>query len=150
MMTKTGTVAFSAPEIFSQPVYDEKVDIWSAGIVLYMMLSGNLPFNEENIPLLVHMITHDEPNMLDEGLLDVSEDGIELIEKMLTKNPRKRPSAKECLKHPWMQSDYPNSLDKNNGNFNAYAGCSGSVLYNASKHLSLRRDDRLKGKINIA
>ena len=40
MRTKTGTVAFSAPEIFTQQVYDEKVDIWSAGIVLYMMLSG--------------------------------------------------------------------------------------------------------------
>lgn len=40
MMTKTGTVAFSAPEIFNQREYDEKVDIWSAGIVLYMMLSG--------------------------------------------------------------------------------------------------------------
>lgn len=41
MMTKTGTVAFSAPEIFTQKVYDEKVDIWSAGVVLYMMLSGD-------------------------------------------------------------------------------------------------------------
>jgi len=40
MMTKTGTVAFSAPEIFNQSVYDEKVDIWSAGVVLYMMLTG--------------------------------------------------------------------------------------------------------------
>lgn len=40
MMTKTGTVAFSAPEIFLQSEYDEKVDIWSAGTVLYMMLSG--------------------------------------------------------------------------------------------------------------
>ena len=44
MMTKTGTVAFSAPEIFTQQVYDEKVDIWSAGIVLYMMLIGHQPF----------------------------------------------------------------------------------------------------------
>jgi serine/threonine protein kinase len=40
MMTKTGTVAFSAPEIFTSAYYNEKVDIWSAGIVLYMMLSG--------------------------------------------------------------------------------------------------------------
>lgn len=40
MMTKTGTVAFSAPEIFTSVYYNEKVDIWSAGIVLYMMLSG--------------------------------------------------------------------------------------------------------------
>jgi serine/threonine protein kinase len=40
MMTKTGTVSFSAPEIFQNFNYDEKVDIWSAGIVLYMMLCG--------------------------------------------------------------------------------------------------------------
>ena len=40
MMTKTGTVAFSAPEIFTSVFYDEKIDIWSDGIVLYMMLSG--------------------------------------------------------------------------------------------------------------
>jgi serine/threonine protein kinase len=53
MMTKTGTVAFSAPEIFTQRVYDEKVDIWSAGIVLYMMLSGKQPFYDENVSKLV-------------------------------------------------------------------------------------------------
>ena len=38
MMTKTGTVAFSAPEIFESSFYSEKVDVWAAGIVLYMML----------------------------------------------------------------------------------------------------------------
>ena len=41
MMTKTGTVAFSAPEVFLDKYYDEKLDIWSAGMVLYMMLSGD-------------------------------------------------------------------------------------------------------------
>jgi len=40
MMTKTGTLAYSAPEIFTQTYYDEKIDIWSAGIVLFAMLSG--------------------------------------------------------------------------------------------------------------
>ena len=53
MMTKTGTVAFSAPEIFTQKDYNEKVDIWSAGIVLYMMLTGQQPFLEENVAKLV-------------------------------------------------------------------------------------------------
>lgn len=53
MRTKTGTVAFSAPEIFTQSIYDEKVDIWSAGIVLYYMLSGKLPYENENMPKLV-------------------------------------------------------------------------------------------------
>ena len=40
MMTKTGTVAFSAPEIFLTSIYNCSVDIWSAGIVLYMMFCG--------------------------------------------------------------------------------------------------------------
>ena len=44
MMTKTGTVAFSAPEIFGSTFYSEKVDVWAAGIVLYMMLCGHVPF----------------------------------------------------------------------------------------------------------
>ena len=44
MTTKVGTVAFAAPEILSKDEYSEKVDIWSAGIVLYMMLSGKCPF----------------------------------------------------------------------------------------------------------
>jgi serine/threonine protein kinase len=46
-MTKTGTPAFNAPEIFTEKVYNEKVDIWSAGIVLYMLISGHLPFEND-------------------------------------------------------------------------------------------------------
>lgn len=62
MMTKTGTVAFSAPEIFTQKFYDEKVDVWSAGIVLYMMLSGDQPFFHEQVAKLVQSITTESPN----------------------------------------------------------------------------------------
>lgn len=50
MMTKTGSIIFSAPETFYSGYYDEKIDIWSAGIVLYMMLSSKLPFFSENTP----------------------------------------------------------------------------------------------------
>lgn len=53
MITKTGTVQFSAPEIFNQSEYDEKVDVWSAGIVLYMMLCGTQPFFDLSMPKLV-------------------------------------------------------------------------------------------------
>ena len=49
MQTKTGTLAFSAPEMFEMSEYDEKVDMWSAGILLYMMLSGEHPFDSGNI-----------------------------------------------------------------------------------------------------
>lgn len=44
MWTYTGTIAFSAPEIFFGGCYDEAIDMWSAGCILYTMLSGNEPF----------------------------------------------------------------------------------------------------------
>lgn len=47
MWTYTGTVAFSAPEILASGEYDESVDMWSAGVVLYTMLSGKMPFEAE-------------------------------------------------------------------------------------------------------
>ena len=59
MMTKTGTVAFSAPEIFTNSYYNCQVDVWSAGIVLFMMFCGKQPFYEENVTKLVHKITND-------------------------------------------------------------------------------------------
>ena len=51
MRTKTGTAAFSAPEILisSLDQYSLKVDIWSAGVVLFMLLSGHLPFESQNV-----------------------------------------------------------------------------------------------------
>lgn len=63
-MTKTGTIAFSAPEIFLYKEYDNKIDIWSAGIIMFIMLSGTQPFTSENVSTLIKLITENssEPN----------------------------------------------------------------------------------------
>lgn len=47
MWTYTGTVAFSAPELLSDGCYDESIDMWSSGVILYTMLSGYEPFRAE-------------------------------------------------------------------------------------------------------
>lgn len=110
MRTKTGTAAFSAPEIFTQNVYDEKVDIWSAGIVLYMMLSGKQPYESERMAKLVEMITTlEKPPFMEQDLALVSDDAKDLIEQMLKKDPRSRPTASLVLAHTWLSrpSDGP-------------------------------------------
>lgn len=86
-MTKTGTVAFSAPEIFTDRYYTPKVDVWSAGVVLYMMLSGNQPFYEENVNKLVEKIIKEEPSLGGGDFELVSQEGKDLLLKMLTKDP---------------------------------------------------------------
>lgn len=101
MMTKTGTVAFSAPEIFTQKFYNEKVDVWSAGTVLYMMLSGEQPFYHDQVAKLVQKITTEDPSFESEAFQSVSQDAINLINLMLAKDPDLRPAADECLNHDW-------------------------------------------------
>ena len=54
------------------------------------------------------MITKDEPDL---NFAQVSTDGIDLLKKLLTKNPLKRPTAKQCLEHPWITSQNSESSD---------------------------------------
>lgn len=56
MFTYTGTLAFTAPEVLVGEVYTESVDMWSAGVVLYTMLSGKEPFRATYVNDLVELI----------------------------------------------------------------------------------------------
>ena len=114
-MTKTGTVQFSAPEIFLQSIYDSKVDVWSAGVVLFMMLSGMQPFFSDNLSCLIKTITTEEPSYELEAFKQVSNEALDLLQKMLTKDPNKRPSAKECLSHNWFSNLDSNEPSPNQG-----------------------------------
>lgn len=49
MLTKTGLEEWSAPEMSGCKQYDEKIDLWSAGCVLYFMMSGMKPFDTQNV-----------------------------------------------------------------------------------------------------
>ena len=53
MLTRTGTPHFNAPEIYLNQPYTNKIDIWSAGVIFYFMLTKSLPFPEENVAVLI-------------------------------------------------------------------------------------------------
>jgi len=94
MMTKTGTLAFSAPELFVSTYYDEKVDIWSAGTVLFMMLCGSQPFEDEALPKLIQKITNAEYSFSEPSWNEITSNGKDLISQMLTIDPVQRLSGK--------------------------------------------------------
>lgn len=84
--------------------YDpEKSDLWSAGITLFYLLSGRLPFNDKNIKELYKKIV--------DGYLDfpknLSNDAMDILKAVLRTNPRQRPSFQEVFSHPWMQTHKP-------------------------------------------
>ncbi|KAM5180680.1 testis-specific serine/threonine-protein kinase 3 [Mantella aurantiaca] len=98
--TFCGSVPYTAPEVLQGIPYDcWKSDIWSMGIVLYVMLNAKLPFTENNIPKIL--------KCLQKGItlpthICVSEDCKDLMKKLLETDIALRPSIKEVTAHPWL------------------------------------------------
>ncbi|CAK74814.1 unnamed protein product (macronuclear) [Paramecium tetraurelia] len=102
---RCGTPGYTAPEVFDQQCnYDEKVDIYSAGIILYNMLTRKNPFgNSKNVQDIIKRNIsgqYDESHLVNVKINNPL--GYDLLIKMLQKDPRNRPSASECLKHPYL------------------------------------------------
>ncbi|CAK85880.1 unnamed protein product (macronuclear) [Paramecium tetraurelia] len=105
MWTYTGTVAFSAPEIFTGEGYNQMVDMWSAGCILYSMLSGQLPFNADYLNDLIDNIKEAKISFPVELFEGVSDEARDLITQLLQKDWALRPHPDTALKHGWFSED---------------------------------------------
>ena len=97
----TGTTDYMAPEVFTG-VYDEKCDLWNCGVVLYLMICGQLPFpspNDEEAEKAIRTQKLEFPADLFEG---VSRECKDLISKLMNKNPKNRLNAVQALNHYWL------------------------------------------------
>ena len=106
----SGTTDYMAPEVF-RGVYDEKCDIWSSGVILYLLMSGCLPFPCPNEEEAEKNICNGKFTFPSEIFGKVSKDCKDLICKLMTKSPNSRPSALEALKHPWIVRNSPDRCD---------------------------------------
>jgi calcium-dependent protein kinase len=97
-----GTSYYIAPEVLCKN-YNEKCDMWSCGVILYILLCGYPPFNGNDYKEIYHAIQFTEPDFSGEEWNDVSEKGKNLIKVLLVKDQNKRISAKEALNHPWFK-----------------------------------------------
>ncbi|XP_020578989.1 phosphoenolpyruvate carboxylase kinase 1-like [Phalaenopsis equestris] len=104
MMGLVGTPYYVAPEVVAGKDYGEKVDVWSAGVVLYIMLGGIPPFYGETATEIFEAVMRGNlrfPTRVFGGVSPLAKD---LIRRMLCKDVSRRFSAEQVLRHPWITS----------------------------------------------
>lgn len=102
MHTIAGTPYFISPEVLTTD-YGKECDIWSFGVLLYLLLSASYPFDGENRVEVFHKIQHGDLNFPDKPWSSISDECKDLIKKMLTVDRHKRITAEKCLKHVWFK-----------------------------------------------
>ncbi|KAL4130230.1 hypothetical protein PRIC2_006236 [Phytophthora ramorum] len=102
MQTACGTPGYVAPEILEGRPYGAEVDLWSLGVIAYILLCGFPPFYDENNAALFQSIksgVYDYPSPYWDCVSDSAKD---LISRLLVVDPKKRFSAQQVLDHPWV------------------------------------------------
>jgi calcium-dependent protein kinase len=107
MNEKVGTAYYISPEIL-QGKYDEKCDIWSAGVILYIIICGYPCFNGEDDDEIFAAIQKGKIQFPSPEWDDISEDAKNLIKKMCCP-PEKRLTAEQVLQEVWVKDNAPNS-----------------------------------------
>ncbi|XP_043279732.1 5'-AMP-activated protein kinase catalytic subunit alpha-2 [Venturia canescens] len=107
LRTSCGSPNYAAPEVISGKLYaGPEVDIWSCGVILYALLCGTLPFDDEHVPTLFRKIKS--------GIFPIPEylnkTVVSLLCHMLQVDPMKRATIEDIKKHEWFQKDLPTYL----------------------------------------
>lgn len=97
-----GSAYYVAPEVLRRR-YGKEIDIWSAGIMLYILLSGVPPFWAENEKGIFDAILKGEIDFESDPWPSISKSAKDLVRKMLNPDPKKRITSAEVLEHPWMR-----------------------------------------------
>ncbi|XP_072319811.1 maternal embryonic leucine zipper kinase isoform X2 [Eucyclogobius newberryi] len=108
LMTCCGSPAYAAPELIQGKAYiGSEADVWSMGVLLFALLCGYLPFDDDNCMVLYRKITrgkYDNPHWLSAG-------SVLLMNHMMQVDPKLRLTVRQLLDHPWVLKDYNSPVE---------------------------------------
>lgn len=99
-----GSPYYVAPEVLNK-LYSKECDIWSAGVIIYILLCGVPPFWDETEHGIFDQILSGDLDLISEPWPCISDSAKDLVRRMLLRDPKKRLTAHEVLSHPWVQVD---------------------------------------------
>uniref|UniRef100_A0AAR2KUI3 Maternal embryonic leucine zipper kinase n=1 Tax=Pygocentrus nattereri TaxID=42514 RepID=A0AAR2KUI3_PYGNA len=108
LMTCCGSPAYAAPELIQGKSYiGSEADVWSMGVLLFALLCGYLPFDDDNCMVLYRKITkghYDNPRWLSPG-------SVLLLNQMMQVEPKRRLTVRQLLDHPWVMKGYSSPVE---------------------------------------
>ena len=146
-----GTPYYIAPEVL-QESYNEKCDVWSIGVILYLLLIGQAPFDGDDDDIICQKIISEEIDFDNNNKIkELSREAVDFMKKLLEKNPDKRISSAQALEHIWLKKYAPHTkvnkafsrkIYKNLSNFREQSQLSTAVTTFITNYLM--NDDELK------
>eukprot|EP00494_Astrolonche_serrata_P025164 UN25425 len=110
--TRCGTLHYVAPEVLGRQPYTHKCDLWSLGIILYVLLCGYLPFYHDDRAITAKLVRRGTFEFDDEEWGDISDGAKNLISKLICKDVNKRIDSKDVLADPWLLKHTAEKLKK--------------------------------------
>merc|ERR1719438_164147 len=115
LRTQCGTPGYVAPEILEGVPYGTQADMWSLGVITFILLGGYPPFIEENQRELFRKIRKGIFDFHEDYWGGVSMEAKDFISSLLVTNPEKRLNARKSLEHSWIKSDDSYLMEKDLG-----------------------------------
>ena len=110
LTNRCGTPTYVAPEILKNIPHDTKADMWSVGVIIYVLLVGYPPFMEDKQADLFRKIRSGEYEFFEEDWEGISEEAKDLIKSLLVTDPLQRLTAVQALENPWFEDGNDNRL----------------------------------------
>ncbi|NWZ86812.1 MYLK protein, partial [Poecile atricapillus] len=104
-----GTPEFMAPEVVAFEPVSFSTDMWSVGVICYILLSGESPFQGDTDMETLSNVTAAQWDFEDEIFSEISQQAKDFISQLLQKDPRRRLPSAGALVHPWLQQPQPSS-----------------------------------------
>ncbi|KAJ3898350.1 kinase-like domain-containing protein, partial [Lentinula edodes] len=102
-----GSIGYVAPEVLLNEGHGKQVDLWSIGIITYVLLCGYSPFRSDEVKVLIRETTEARIEFHDKYWKNVSSEAKIFIKRLLNPDPTRRPTAAEALKDTWLTTHDP-------------------------------------------